>query len=199
MPCIDRFAWRLPALLLLTALSLPAWPVQVQAQVRRCTSADGGTIYTDRKCAEIDAVERVPRQEPGTQVRPYRGGCPRRVQDLIFEVTSAIDAHDANRLGAVYHWPGLSTRSGYAVMNRLDAITQRPLVDITALRAAVPVVVPALPAMDAMPPDPDYHPQVATRRPPVALRIDQTLADGGTSSRTTFGIRRHLDCWWITL
>lgn len=199
MPSSVRSAWRLPALLSLVAISAMAWPQPTPAQVRRCTSADGGTVYTDRKCAEIDAVERVPRQEPGTPMRPYRGGCPRRVQDLIFEVTSAIDAHDANRLGAVYHWPGLSTRNGYAVMGRLDAIAQRPLVDITALRAVVPVVVPAQPSVDLPPPDPDYYPQVATRRPPVALRIDQTLGDGGTPSRTTFGIRRHLDCWWITL
>ncbi|HST45877.1 MAG TPA: hypothetical protein VLK29_11715 [Luteimonas sp.] len=192
-------ARRLLALLGLLAAMSTTWAPTAQAQVRRCTSADGGTIYTDRKCAEIDAVERVPRQQPGTPMAPYRGGCPRRIQDLIFEVTSAIDAHDANRLGAVYHWPGLSSRTGYAVMGRLDAIVQRPLVDITALRAAVPVVVAAQPSTDVPVPDPDYYPQLAARRPPVALRIDQTLGDSGASSRTTFGIRRHLDCWWITL
>jgi hypothetical protein len=33
----------------------------------------------------------------------------------------------------------------------------------------------------------------------VALRVEQTLANGSTPSRTVFGLRRHLDCWWITL
>ena len=39
----------------------------------------------------------------------------------------------------------------------------------------------------------------AAQRRPVALRIDQALADGITPSTTTFGLRRHMDCWWITL
>ena len=36
-------------------------------------------------------------------------------------------------------------------------------------------------------------------RRPVALRIDQVLSDGVTPSTTTFGLRRHMDCWWISL
>ena len=38
-------------------------------------------------------------------------------------------------------------------------------------------------------------------RPPrlVGLRVEQTLADGNTPSRTVFGVRKHLGCWWVRL
>jgi hypothetical protein len=47
--------------------------------------------------------------------------------------------------------------------------------------------------------DGDYYPQVETRRAPTALRLEQTLSDGVTPSRTTFGLRKHMGCWWIAL
>jgi hypothetical protein len=183
----------------LAASALPA--PHAAAEVRRCTTADGGTLYTDRPCAAVGAEERPGRAAgQGAGARPYRGGCPRRLQDLVFEVTTAIDGGDPNRLAAVYHWPGQSTRSGYAVMDRLDRITQRPLVDITALRPAAPVVVVEhRPGVSPSLHDDAYHPQAGASRPPVALRIDQTIGNDGVPSRTTFGLRRHMDCWWITL
>lgn len=177
----------------------PTWMPQAQAQVRRCATADGGTVFTDRLCAEVDAVERLPRDEAGASLRPYRGGCARTLQDLIHAVTSAIDARDGNRLATSYHWAGMSSRTGYGVIGRLDGIAQRPLIDITALRPATQVVVAERPGVSAPILDGDYYPQIARSRRPTALRIDQTLADGITPSRTIFGLRRHMDCWWITL
>lgn len=183
-------------------IALPAAPdgvPQAQAQVRRCTTADGGTVFTDRLCSEVDAEERIPRDEPGATPRPYRGGCARTLQDLIYQVSSAIDARDANRLATTYHWAGMSTRTGYAVIGQLDRIVQRSLVDITALRPATQVVVVERPGISAPILDGDYYAQTARNRKPTALRIDQMLPDGITPSRTIFGLRQHMDCWWITL
>lgn len=195
MPVLFRAGCLLAALL---ALQL-ACPATTEAQVRRCTTADGGTLYTDQSCAKLGAVERTPRDADAAR-RPYRGGCARRLQDLVFEVTSAIDAHDTNRLAGAYHWPGMSSRGGYGVIERLDAIAQRPLVDITALRPAEPVVVVEHRPGESRPVlDGTTYPQVRPSRAPVALRVDQTLKDGITPSRTTFGLRKHMDCWWITL
>lgn len=188
------------ALLALNALAGLAWAFAADAQIRRCTTADGHALYTDRRCADLGATERLPRDDAGSpRAAPYRGGCARQLQDLVFEVSSAIDAQDSNRLAGVYHWPGLSSRSGYAVVERLDAIARRPLVDIRAMRPAIPAVESGASGAAAAPLDGDDYPQAVSRRPPVALRIDQTLSDGITPSRTTFGLRQHMGCWWITL
>jgi hypothetical protein len=187
---------------LLAALAMAAaLPAPAAAQIRRCTTPDGVAVYTDRSCESLGAVETRPATGlPGAAgLSRYRGGCARSVHDLVFEVSAAIDARDTNRLARSYHWVGMSARSGHAVIDRLDAIAQRPLLDIAGLRPAQPVVAPTQPmplagadgaaALPATPPTP---------RHPVALRIDQVLADGVTPSSTTFGLRRHMDCWWIT-
>ena len=113
--------------------------------------------------------------------------CPRNVQDLIYEVTSAIDRRDANRLAALYHWPGMSSEQGYRIMERLSVIVERPLVDVSAVMPTSPEGV-----------DGEYYPQTTVRQVPVGLRVEQTLANGSTPSRTFFGLHRHLDCLWIS-
>lgn len=202
MPARPVLLSLLPVLLigLLPSVVAITWPGVVDAQVRRCTTVDGQTLYTDRRCEDLGATERLPRDQAGRGQRlPYRGGCARQLQDLIFEITSAIDAQDGNRLASVYHWPGLSSRAGYAVVGRLEAIARRPLVDIRALQPALPAVEPGLDDANALLQDGDYYPRAAAHRAPVGLRIEQTLSDGITPSRTTFGLRRHMGCWWVTL
>ena len=178
------------SLTLLSALLLATWwwPPPADAQVRRCTGPDGGTVYTDRRCADIGGSDRLPRAGTGGGGghNLYRGGCARNLQDLVYELTSAIDSGDTNRLASVYNWTGMTSRQGYAVMARLDGVVKRPLVDIA----------PVMPASaDGV--DGDLYPQTAVRRAPVALRIEQTLANGSTPSRSVFGLQRHFGCWWI--
>lgn len=204
-----------PFLLLLLLAACWLWPGTAcaqQPQLNRCTGPGGNTIYTDRPCDAVGATERLPRSAIAGAYGLRRGGCARNLQDLIYEITAAIDNRDVNRLGAVYHWVGHSPESGYRVLDQLQAIADRPLVDIVPLRASAPAVV----ATDALPappstPDPTAAldaPQAAAeapvsrplvRRPPTGLRLEQTIGKSGTPSRTVFGLRRHLDCWWITL
>lgn len=172
--------------MLMTAI---CWPSSVFAQVKRCASADGTTVYTDRRCEDIGAIERLPRDHLASGLaRPYRGGCARTLQDLVFEMTSAIDGRDVNRLASVVHWVGVSTRNGYSLMRRLDTIANRPLVDIVSVTPRAPGDL-----------DGDYYPQTTVRNAPVALRVEQTLSNGSTPSRTVFGLQRHLGCWWIRM
>jgi hypothetical protein len=207
MPRFARF-------LVLSLLLLP-WlcPQHASAQVRRCVTPDGRVIFTDRACADIGAVERVPRpEESGGASRVYRGGCARNLQDLVFEMTTAIDTRDANRLASIYHWAGMSGRAGYAIWNQLDAIANRPLVDIAPVMPGTPEPEPiavggSVPGVDTQAPveqtnnaatiDGDLYPQTTVRRTPIGLRVEQTLGKGGTPSRTVFGLTRHFGCWWI--
>lgn len=194
------------ALLAAAAVAATALPLPAGAQVRRCTTPDGGTVYTDRSCAAMGAVESRPQADAATgpggggDALRYRGGCSRRLQDLLFEISAAIDAGDTNRLARSYHWVGLGHRDGYAVLERLDRIAHRPLLNITALRPAQPVIADTAPAPLALPGGDAALPATPpSPRRPVAVRIDQARADGITADATTFGLRRHMDCWWITL
>ncbi len=206
--------------LLLTLAAAASAPAEAPAQnpaPRRCVGPGGNTIYTDRPCESIGAIARVPRGAAPTARRGGgRGGCARTLQELVYAITNAIDTRDANRLGEVYHWVGHDQSSGYRVLDRLQAIVDRPLIDIVPLRAAPASVendapgpapaaatdTPAAPAAaPGQPADTDaLDPPRRTVRPraPVALRLEQTLANGSTPSRTVFSLRRHLDCWWIT-
>jgi hypothetical protein len=168
--------------ILLVAFALTCiGPLDAAAQVRRCVTPEGGEIYTDRQCAALGAVEQpvAPDRAPAAL---HRGGCTRTLRDLMFEVGAAIDAKDANRLAGLYHWSGMSTREAYSVVERLDAITRRPLIE----------VAPVMPG-ESNP----LFPQAIASYAPTGLRIEQTLANGTTPSRTVFGLERHFGCWWI--
>jgi len=198
----------LPAVILLATAALAALPQIARAQVYRCTAPDGTSIYTDRECSELGAMERLPRDgergREGSQRRhAYRGGCARSIHQLIREMTAAIDARDVNRLAGVYHWPGMSNRAGYSLMDRLDRIVQDPVLDIVAVRAAEPVVATQRPGLSATfastVPRPRVTPPEPARGPPVALRVHQSVGQGAAPSRTIFSLRQHLGCWWVSL
>ena len=168
---------RLSLLVLLCCAVFPAGAV-----VRRCVASDGTLVFTDRRCVDVGAVERPPPETaPAVANQPgYRSACPRTLRDLVDELRSAIDSRDVNRLSAIYQWSGLSSANAYRVMDRLQVIADRPLVDLAPVYGDAQSVDPA-------------------RHAPVALRLEQTLANGSTPSRTTVGLRRALGCWWITL
>ena len=179
-----------------------AWPHAASAQIHRCTTEDGQAIYTDQKCEALGATERAPdpapvagagAQSPATSGgRLYRAGCSRTLQDLVFELTGAIDARDANRLSGLYHWSGQSASAANAVMDRLEAIAGRTLADITP-------IFPDLAADTAVLAGPAETPHTTARRPPTGLRLEQVAANGITPASTVLGLQRHYGCWWITL
>lgn len=181
--------------LLLAIGGLPVAPAA--AQVRQCISADGSVVYTDLQCVDLGATERL--ATPGAGVafggaRLHRG-CARSVQDLVYELSNAIYASDVNQLAGVYDWAGMSTSNGYRSMTRLAAIAKRPLVDVQPMYSGG-----TDPYADIVEFDPDTG-QVVSRpaRKPrlIGLRVEQTLANGSTPSRTVFGLRKYLGCWWV--
>ena len=195
MPARAAPTWILLALL----AAMAWWPSPGHAQIRRCAGPDGQLIFTDRNCNEIGATDRLPRTGAAYVPPAYRGGCPRRLRDLVQGLTNAIDARDVNRLALYYDWSGMSTRQGYAVMTRLDAVAARPLVDVLPVYPQGPPPVLAADGSVADANADGYYPRTATqRRPPVALRLEQTFNSGTAPVRTVFGLRRRLGCWWVS-
>ena len=190
-----------PALLLLLLIAGLFAPGIVHAQVKRCTAADGTLVYTDRKCDDIGATERIaPSPMPGGSAMTgrYRNVCARTVQDLVYSFSSALQSGDANQVAGVYDWAGMATSSAYRVMSRLDTIAKRPLVDVQPMYSG---------GTNAYGDDVIEFDEETGRvisRPPrkprlIGLRVEQTLANGTTPSRTNFGLRQRMGCWWVRL
>ena len=156
----------------------------VPAQVRHCTTPEGLDVYTDRRCEDLGAAPAQERPAAPSAGAVSRSGCARTVRDLAFAMQTAIDHHDPNRLADSYLWTGLSTQSGYTVLDRLARIAERPLADI----------VPVYPGGS----DAALYPQDTGGRAPVALRLEQTLANGATPASTVLALRRYLGCWWVS-
>lgn len=185
-----RFA---QALLLL--FFLVPWARPAGAEVRRCVMPGGNVVHTDRSCSSLGAVEEArPATGKPAATHLYHGRCAATVPDLLYEVTSAIDSRDVNRLAAAYHWPGLGGSAANATMDRLDEIASRPLLDVRVVTVDIPAGPP--------PADPLAAPALAVpdvRVAPTGLRVEQLRADGTTPVTTVFSLRRHLDCWWVRL
>lgn len=189
---------RLLTTVLLAIMAMPVLQVpSAGAQVRRCTGPDGGTIYTDRSCQSVGAIASTARPGAGASRLP-RISCQRDLRGLIQELGFAIHQRDTNRLAGLYHWQGLSHRGGYQILDRLDAIAQRPLIDITAQRPAQAVSAHAQRGFSGWVSARDI-PTAAPERAPTSLRVDQSGASGGGTVQTVFGLRRHLGCWWVSL
>lgn len=129
----------LPLMLLLAA----ALPVQAQG-VKRCTDAQGNTVFTDRPCASVDAVPKgAPAPLPGAHAPGFAPrGCARTAESLLVGVRGALEARDVNRLASYYHWAGTGTRGGLQVMDELEAIANRPFVAIALAYPDVPDAAP---------------------------------------------------------
>ena len=175
------------------------WPAVGVAQVRQCIGSDGAPVYTDRKCEDIGGRERpVIAATAGTGMSRARGMCARSVQDLVYSLGSAIQSGDANQVAGLYDWTGMSTANGYRLMERLQAIAGRPLVDVQPMYAGGTNEY----GFDVVEFDETTGEVIGkpARKPRlIGLRVEQTLGNGSTPSRTVFGLRQHLGCWWVRL
>ena len=196
-----RFIPLLAAVCLLTPAGFHVPTAKAQQQgVQRCTTMSGETVYTDKRCEDVGAMDRLPSSTTTAATGAlYRGGCSRTLSDLVVQVSSAIQSQDVNRLAGVYHWTGTSDAGALRILDRLDVVAQRPLVDIVPIRPApAPVLDTEGQVVDAN--QDGYYPQTTSQRQrPVGLRVVQTLKNSATPADTTFGLRRAYNCFWITL
>ena len=196
----------LPLLLILPLLAaLPSPAVAQSTQINRCTDASGATVFTDRSCQALGAR---PLAAPATAVRGNSGqlgprdGCARRLSELTGQIQAAVSSKDVNRLSSIYLWGQLSSANANRILGQLESVVQRPLIDIVPIypdSSLSHLDDDALAARVPLPEDPHVHAQVSSRPRPVGLRLEQTLANGSTPSRTVFNLRRQYNCFWITL
>lgn len=205
---------RLSSLLIPYALCLSSAATSAQ-QVNRCTDTHGVTVYSDRRCEDVGASARLPLRQPRDAGSSglYQAGCARRLSDLVAQIQSAVETKDVNRLSSVYLWNGVSNTAAAQVLNQLEAIVQRPLLDIAPVFAPasayqlIPATAPARAdgsrvdgaAIRGPSPPPDVETSPPARQRPVALRLEQLLGNGSFPAHTVLGLQRHYNCFWISL
>lgn len=140
----------------LLAIVLLAGSADAQATppVQRCVTPEGRTVYTDRRCTDLGAADRVPRTRGGGSRlagdgRFYTGGCPRTLSALVAEIGASVQSGNVNRLASIYDWSGMSDASARRVLDRLDAVVARPLVDIVPVMPSEPVLPADTPSTNA--------------------------------------------------
>ena len=195
-------------LLLLPLLALIARPAHAGNGLNRCLGADGTSIFTDRTCADIGAIERVePLPLPGN-VGDDNGqhgisACARNPGDLLRGLKNALDAGDVNRLAAFYHWPGVSTAASFAILKRLQALVDHPLLSVDLLYphrsddasgggdSSNGDIRSGESDSDAVRDDPP---------PGQAYAVQIVLSQSGLDPapiRNTLELRRNIGCWWV--
>ncbi len=184
---------------------LPGYSAADQGGLRRCVDAAGVTIFTDRRCADLDALDARAAPRGVQPVVPLRvRSCARNQDDLLAGVRAALENHDANRLADYYHWTGMGTAQGYQLMERLASFSERPVVDVQLVSGErqLDYEEPAAPFL--------FGPQAEDEASPLELppapkpraarllRVDQMRSDSDAASQVTyFRLLSNAGCWWM--
>jgi hypothetical protein len=177
---------------------LVAPPEGPNTGIHRCAGADGSAVFTDRRCEELGAVDSAAPSAGNASTRIFVRSCARSREALLDGLRDALGAQDANRLASYYHWTGMGNRAAYALMDRLQGFTERPLIDVrlvTSAARAEPVDEP-FPGWYSM--FPELSPEASVPRAPDLVRVDQMHAfDSAAAEVTYFHLRANAGCWWI--
>jgi hypothetical protein len=147
------------ALFLLSAAWLAAPAATASTHVSRCITADGGSTYTDGSCRALGAkpvpmsanlMRSLAREgalggnedfrpqpgvaataAPGPGARNLLGdaSCPRTPRELAGALKRSLGDGQVNRLASLYDWGGMGKRQAQAVLDRLEDLSERPLID----------------------------------------------------------------------
>ena len=185
----NRLAPLLVLLIAIVAVGATGHTVLAQ-DVHRCVGSDGGSVYTDKVCADIGAIEIKPAVvSSGVQI--HIRDCARSPDDLLFGVRSALDAQDVNKLAGFYQWAGVGSDESVHLMDRLEALSRRPLVDVALEGFETPPQALSSPTAQGA------NPRSGRSRPD-RLRIEQTKSSESVAPvSTTFHLQQNFGCWWI--
>lgn len=181
----------------LSLLALFAFGFAPEAQgqrVHRCIDAEGRPLFSDQPCVAHNArrpedpvpptAAEVAAAEAREAERLKRMGyCPAwDAESLQTELEASFGARDVNRLAALYHWPGATKYSSTVVLNEMERLLKRPLLDVDEEAAELP--------LDWEPGDPEPLPRLRLELGSEGAMDDPLFA--------RFAVVRHAGCIWIT-
>jgi len=175
--------------------------------MHRCQRADGSVVYTDRLCepkqtekpAAALSEPQVPQaSRSGRTGLPPPSSCSKGPDDLLYSVRSAIDMKDVNQLVKSYHWLGVSQDQSESLLGRLDAMADRPSLDVQLLYPELETQTLPDSSESELYDAGDYSTREPTRTLPHALKVMQYRSNTATETvSTVFRLQRHYECWWI--
>lgn len=181
---------------------LIAWPAHASNELNRCIGSDGTSIFTDKKCADVGAIERHDPPPVAGNIgngvsRLQANACARKPEDLLHGIESAIQASDVNQIAAFYHWPGVSADGSVAIFKRLQALIDRPLLSIDLLYTQSPQDEYGYEIFNDQGRI-DKAPGGEPQRHAYAVQVVQTRsANDSTPIRSALSLRRNVGCWWV--
>ena len=175
--------------------------------MHRCQRADGSVVYTDRLCepeqtekpAPSPAAPAIPQtSRSGRTGLPPPPACSKSPDELLYSVRSAIDMKDVNQLVKSYHWVGVGQEQSEGLLTRLDAMVDRPLLDVQLLYPEMVTDTVSEPAPESMAEESENAYREPLQKPPYGLKVMQYRSNTATETvSTVFRLQRHYQCWWI--
>lgn len=185
-------------------------PAQAAAGLQRCETASGQLVYTDKPCAAFGAVAVPMSGELLTRIahddaagdtgydmsspdvpqssgiggrRSAAGGCARTPGQLAMDLQAAVMLGDVNRIAESYHWVGMGHRSAMRIMDRLQQLQQRGVVDARYYNAQIASA------------DPDGGWLETSHAVGGSAGILQVV--GGNGTVTDMGVERYNGCYFV--
>ena len=199
---------------LLLVMSPLVVPVQATSAILRCQSPDGTLVYTDKACSAFGAkaapisgnlLTRIYRDEshfddadaavalPEVARRDPSAGCARTPTQLAMDLRASLAMGDVNRVAESYHWVGMSTREGERTIDRLQALTGKPVVDSHYFDAQIQMA-----SLDDAGVDPEATGAGAPAVGGEAGMLQLVLGDDGSRSAIDFDVHRYAGCYFVT-
>jgi hypothetical protein len=196
---------RLLAIFLL--LLLPLGTVRAQSDIHRCVGANGGVIFTDRVCSDLNATPAVPAPTSSVSASPSASIaiaqpppvlCASDIEELKQAVVDAFAARNPNRLAGLMLWDGDGRDSVVANIREFTRMMAHPLVEVRASEYTSPP--PA--SSSSMAADPSVLSMSAAPSPSPrrgeSLSVETEADDGsGATQETHFGVVHHAGCVWL--
>lgn len=198
---------RLLAIFLL--LLLPFGMARAQSDIHRCVGANGGVIFTDRECSDLNATPAVPAptasasasaSEVQTSIaQPPPVLCASDMTQLKQAVVDAFADRNPNRLAGLMLWEGSGREAVVANIRQFTRMMAHPLVGV---RASEYTSTAPPSSSTSMGTDPSVLSISATPSPSPpqgeSLSVETESDDGsGATQQTHFGVVRHDGCLWL--
>lgn len=198
-------------LLWLVAAVFAAPPAHAQASaIHRCVDAQGRQVFTDRRCADMQATPALPQpsQPAAAAAAPMASHSPSAAPQLCAasadalrqQVVDAFATHDPNRIAGLMLWTGYSERAVVGDIVSLRDLVKHPLVDIdggsSPGRAEAPDIYDASQPLSQLLAAPASG---TTQAPPADQLVLVTAAGDGTGGtrETRFSLSRQSGCVWM--